>query len=106
MRGEDVIKIVLEKERGGKPFKEIKVSWSGVHTNGHPYSPRYWYTVSIKGRRAWKKDFEEILSYSVPCGMCASHHEIKEIAFLLEQYGFHKVMEFSSLGYHSITLRR
>ena len=106
MRPEDAVKVVLEKEREGRPFKELRISWSGVHTNGHPYSPRYWYTVTIKGRRAWKKDFEEIVSYEVPCGTVASHNEIKEIAWLLEQHGFQKDYEFNSLGYHAITLRR
>ena len=106
MNPEEVVKIILEKEKQGRPFKELRVMWSGVHTNGHPYSPRYWYTITIKGRRAWRKDFEEIVSYEVPCGMIASHYEIREIAWLLEQHGFKKVLEFNSCGFHAITLMR
>ena len=103
---EEAVRKVLEKEKEGRPFKELKVTWSGVHTNGHPYHPRYWYVVTIKGRRRWKRDFEEIVSYEVPCGMCASHYEIREIAWMLEQHGFKKIVEFNGLGYHAITLRR
>jgi len=106
MKIEEIVEKVLQREKEGRPYKEIKIIWSGVHTNGHPYSPRFWYTVTIKGRRKWKKDFEEILTYTVPCGMCASHAEIKEIAWLLEQHGFQKDHEFNSCGYHAITLTR
>jgi len=102
---EEAVRKVLD-EHAKNPFKELKVTWSGVHTNGHPYKPRYWYVVTIKGRRRWKRDFEEIVSYEVPCGTVASHYEIREIAWLLEQHGFKKMVEFNGLGYHAIILRK